>query len=349
MRWSILLWAAPILGGCVTDNGSGFVSSISAFSAAFTTQDNLEIDLMKDLVRKSNELEFISNHTYSCGSPSERYLIEAGYDYRQMNTRFSKKPKGYDALLATYNKQREKDALLKAIADYGESIKGIAAGYKDVHDNLTTIQADMDTLKSVSYLSEAQSMFSALGTVLKIADGLIAATEHGAIYDAAKTMQRPLQDTAKALKDEHVLAHLTETEARAFNHWDVCATERLRFIRDYFPPYYKPKHDDLYSSNKQGPPHLRFQGMAPTSVLDFAKEYHQYQLDREAFIARRPNYGDLIDAIVKANADILTVKPEDVPAAADQLVKLTSLVPAPTPSATTPAKTTTVASNKSSN
>ncbi|MCP3477633.1 hypothetical protein NLM33_46620 [Bradyrhizobium sp. CCGUVB1N3] len=346
MRWGILL-LAPMLGGCVTDNGAGFTSSISAFSAAFTTQDNLEVDLMKDLARKSNELEFVSNHTYSCGDPNDRYLIEAGYNYQQLDLRFAKKPKGYDALLAANKKEREKDALLKAIATYGSTIKGIASGYQALHDNLTTIQKDVDTLKSSAYLAEVAGMLGALSTVLKIADGVSSATEGAAIYDAARTMQPALQAAAKKLKDEHALANLTDSEAKAFSYWDSCATERLRFIRDYYPSYYKPKRADLYSYNDQGEPHLRFQGMAPTSVLDFAKEYRQYLLDREVFIARRPNYVGLIDAIVKANADIVTATPQDALAGASQLVGLTSLIPASAAPATTATKPTVVASNKS--
>ena len=35
------------------------------------------------------------------------------------------------------------------------------------------------------------------------------------------------------------------------------------------------------------------------------KEYRQYLLDREGFVARRPNFVNLIDAIVKANLDIV--------------------------------------------
>ena len=329
MRWAIYFLPA-ILAGCVTDNGSAFLNSTAAFQGAFTTQDNLEVDLMKDLVRKSNELEFVSNHTYSCGDPNDRYMVDAEFDYRSLDSRFAKK-KGYDELLQAYKKQREKNDLLKAIAEYGATIKAIAGGFQTAQDDLSTIQKDVDTLKG-GVLSASSGILTALSAVLKIAAGATAMGEEVAIHEAAVRMQSDLQDTAKKLKNEHVLASLSEPEATAFNYWDACAIERLTFIRDYFPSYYKPTPSALYNSNDGN--HLRFQGAERTSVLDFAKEYRQYLLDREAFIARRPNYSDLIDAIVKANADIVKASPQDVLAAASQLTNLTSSLPSTSTAAT---------------
>jgi hypothetical protein len=150
---------------------------------------------------------------------------------------------------------------------------------------------------------------------------------------AAIRMQSGLQDAAKKLKNEHVLADLTRDEAVAFSYWDACALERLRFVRDYYPTAYPPGRL-LVDSNH----HVKLQGMMQTSVLDFAKEYRQYLFDREGFIGRRPNYIGLVDAIVKANTDI--IKAPDSAAIIAALKALGTLTTAVEPAAVTLSKTT---------
>jgi hypothetical protein len=299
MRWAIFL-APALLCGCVTDNGTAFVASVAALPAALTTQDNLEFDLIKDLVRKSSELEFISSRTYSCGDPDDRYLISAEDDYRALAARYPKKKMGFDAITEARKKLREKNALLASIALYGTMMKALAADYQTAQDVLGAVKSDVDALKAGGGLSEAGTVLTALSAVLVIAQKSAGLLEAAEVQRAAIRMQNGLQDAAKKLKDEHVLAGLTRDEAVAFSYWDACALERLRFVRDYYPSVYPPGRILVDSKG-----HMKLQGMTQTSVLDFAKEYRQYLLDRETFIGRRPNYISVIDAIVKANADII--------------------------------------------
>jgi hypothetical protein len=332
MRWALLL-TPVLLGGCVTDNGAAFLTSVAGIPAALTAQDTLEVDLIKDLVRKSDELEFVSNHNYSCGDPNDRYLIDADYDYRSLTVRYSKKKIGFDALAATRKKQEESNALLKSIALYGATIKTIATNYKLSQDIISGIKGEVDALQKGGGLTAAGPVLTGLSALLSVINQVDLLGETAAIQKAAIGMQEGLQIAAKKLKDQQFLAALTNNEAIAFTYWDACANERLAFIRDYFYPVYNPSWKDTHSSSG----HLRFQGMTQTSVLDFAKEYRQYLLDREAFIARRPNYAGLMDAIVKANADI--VKAPDDAAIVAGMTSLTSLTSTIQPAAVTLAKT----------
>lgn len=300
MRWGVLLLPL-MLGGCVTDNGAGFIASISAFPTALSAQDNLEFDLIKDLVRKSSELEFVSAGTYSCGDPNDRYLIGADNDYQAIALRYPSKRQGFDAILETRNKLREQDTLLKAIALYGKTMSTLTADFQTAQDVLGGLKQEVDALKAGGGLSEAGTMLTAVSAVLVIAQKSAGLFEGAAVYEAAQRMQKDLSETAKKLKSRGVLSNLTRDEVVAFTYWDACALERLRFLRDYAPPVYPEGR--LVVDKKSG--HVKLQGTTLTSALDFAKEYHQYLLDREGFIARRPNYVNLMDAIVKANLDII--------------------------------------------
>ena len=289
-----------MLGGCVTDNGAAFLTSTTAFPAALTTQDNLEFDLIKDIARKSSELDFVSIGTYSCGDPNDRYLIDADYDYRAVAFRYPSKKQGFDAIVEARTKLRKKDKLLKAIALYGETMKTLTADYQTAQDALGGIKQEVDALKAGGGLSEAGTILTGLSAVLVIAQKSAGVAEGASVYAAALRMEKDLQDTAKKLKTEHVLATFTHDEAVAFSYWDACALERLRFLRDYAPPIYP---QGRVASDSDG--HVKLQGLTKTSALDFVKEYRQYLLDREGFVARRPNFVNLIDAIVKANLDIV--------------------------------------------
>lgn len=320
MRFAILTFAL-LLTGCVSDGGAAFVASIAAVPNALNTQDSLEFDLRKDLVRKSSELEFISSGSYSCGDPDDKFMIESGQYYRAINIRNPRKPVGYETVLAARKKLREKDALLIAFVVYGNEMKALTGDF-DFAGQLIGIASDqVAALKKGGGLSEAGVVLDGLSAVLAIAKSANAFSKEVAVRNAAQSMEKGLAVAAKKLADEHNLSRLTHDEVVAFAHWDGCATERLRFYRDWFLPLYKKP----IPIDRSG--HIGYQGVARSSVIDFSREYRQYQVDREAFIARRPNYFNLINAVLDANAKILAAPDRDaVIAAGKALVDATGNV-----------------------
>ncbi len=162
MRQLILLASALLLGGCGTngDLGASFVSKVQGFSAALTTQDNLEVDLLKDFVRKSEQLNFISDRTYTCGDPTDPYIQRAEVAYFSSNRRFT--PNGYSVLLKARQDLRTKIAILGTLASYGELISGIAQGFKDFDAALTKAKSLIGTVKPVAVEPEAAALLTGL-------------------------------------------------------------------------------------------------------------------------------------------------------------------------------------------
>jgi hypothetical protein len=310
-----------VTGGCVTDNGAGFISSIAAIPAALTSQDTLEFDLRKDLVRRSDELEFLSNGTYSCGNPNSRFMLDSEAFYRELENRNVKKPNGWSTVLEIRKKALEKDNLLRAVLVYGEQMKALTADFEFARSALGSIKSEVAALKAGGGLSEATTVLTGLQAVLTIAETSAGLAESAAVYQAASAMQDGLVVAANKLSKDQVLARLTRDEAIAFSYWDACQVERLRFIRDYFYPVYKPKT----MVNREGQP--LFAGMNRSSVIDFSREYRQYQIDREAFISRRPNFVSLINAVLEANKKILAAPGRDaILAAGKSLVDATTSI-----------------------
>lgn len=315
MRCLIIL-SCFLLAGCVTDNGAALVTSFGAVPAAFTAQDALEIDLLKDLARKSKELDFISSGRYSCGDPRDKYLADALEEYLMLNERdYSKKlkkNKNYKTLIKALEAQRAKIKILQAFLAYGDAIKAMQSDFDNAKETLTFIKASVDGLKSATVVSTADPVVAGISTALTLAIVAHGVSEQVAVIEFANRVDKDLKGAAKSLESDSVLAALNHEEALAFSYWDACAKERLNYIRDFYPPA-------RYSSVTN-----RFEGMTQTSVLDFAKEYRQYLLDREAFIARRPGYVGLIDAIIKANSDIMTAGKKDIAPFENQIVSLTT-------------------------
>lgn len=321
MKLFHLLLLCSLLTGCVTDNGAGFVATVSALPTALTSQDQLEFDLRKDLVRRSAELEFLSNGTYSCGDPNSAYILDSESYYRALEKRNAKKPDGWNTVVEIRKKQREKDDLLQAVLIYGEQMKALTADFEFARSGLATIRSQVAALQKGGGLSEAGTVLTGLNAVLQIAETSAGLAQSFAVVEAARAMQDGLVLAAKKLSADQVLARLTRDEAIAFSFWDACQTERLRFIRDWFYPVYKPR--TLVDRNG----HPLFQGMDRSSVIDFSREYRQYQLDREGFIARRPNFVSLISAVLEANKKILAAPDrEAILAAGKALVDATATI-----------------------
>ncbi|WP_244068417.1 hypothetical protein [Bradyrhizobium sp. Ce-3] len=321
MKRALAIAFSLLTAGCVTDNGAGFVDSVSAISSALTAQDTLEFDLRKDLARRSNELEFMSNGTYSCGEPKSSFIADSEEYYRDLNRRNVKKPIGWNVVLELRKKDRENDELLKAVLTYGNQMKALTSDFEYAKGLVGVIKGEVAALKQGGGLSDAGSVLTGLNAVLVIAEQSAGGFEAAAVQHAAAAMQEGLALAAKRLSADAVLAGLTKTEAIAFRYWDACQTERLRFYRDYYYPIRKQKE----FVNGDGQPY--YQGTAKSSVIDFAREYRQYQLDREAFISRRPNFVSLINNVVEANKKIIEAPDRDaILAAGKALVDTTTAI-----------------------
>lgn len=319
MRGAILVAFALGLSGCGTngDLGASFVSKVQGFSTALTTQDNLEVDILKDFVRKSEQLNFISYGTYTCGNPTDPYIIQAEADYFSANRRFT--PSGYTVLLKARQDLRTKITILATLSSYGDIISNIAKGYKNFDTALTKAKSLIATVKPVAVEPEAAALLTGLSAVIDIAQSIEKYSVETAIRAAAREMREPLQKTIKALNDRKTLLSLVGPESIAFSYWDACAQERLRFMRDRFPPLGLTNRNSAILAT-----HLN--GMQRTSVLDFAKEYAVYLGEREAFIGRRPDYPGLLKQIAQANSDLITMSPGDLVDAANNLGTLANSV-----------------------
>jgi hypothetical protein len=320
MRAMILLAASVLLGGCGTngDLGNSFVSKVQGFSAAIAAQDNLEVDLLKDFVRKSEQLNFISYGTYTCGDPKDAYIIEAETAYFSSNRRFV--PNGYSVLLKARQDLRTKMTILATLASYGEIISGIAQGYKNFDTSLTKAKSLIATVKPVAVDPEAAALLTGLSGVIDIVQAIEKYTVETAIRAAAFKMKEPLLKTVKALNDKKMLLSLVGPESLAFSYWDSCAQERLRFMRDYFPPLAvaEPRRSMILTT------HLN--GMQRTSVMDFAREYGSYLNERETFIGRRPDYVGLLKQIADANKALTTMSAGDLVDTANNIGTLANTI-----------------------
>jgi hypothetical protein len=274
MRGAILL-IAVFLGGCGTngDLGTSFVSKVQGFSAALALQDSLEIVLMKDFARKSEQLNFISVGTYSCGDPDDSFILEAERAYLDSNRRF--RQSDYAVILKARQDLRTKITILATLSSYGEIISGIAQDYKNIDAGLTKAKALIATVRPAAVDPEAALLLTGLQGVIDIAQAVEKYTVETATRAAALKMRDPLSKTVKALSDKKVLLSLIGPESIAFSYWDACARERLRFMRDFYPSILasEPKRSMILAT------HLN--GMQQTSVLDFAREFGDYLAERE--------------------------------------------------------------------
>lgn len=320
MRYGII-GVAILLAGCGTngDLGAPFVEKVSGFTSGLASQDSLEVDLMKDFARKSEQLRFISSETYSCGDPDDKLVQEIESYYRNASIRFRKTD--YAVLLQARTDLRSKDAILAALSSYGDLISDIAKKYKAVDATLTKANTVLSTFKGADLIPEAALILGGLQSALTIAQTIEKYTVETAIRAAAMSMTKPLSETVKALSQKKTLLSLTGPEALAFSYWDGCAVERLRFIRDYYPSILaKPgeKRDAILRS--------RLNGMERTSVMDFAREYANYLAEREGFVGRRPDYLALLKQITDANTALVTMSGDDLLDTANNVGTMTTSI-----------------------
>lgn len=284
------LIAAATLGGCAstTELGNSFSVSVTAFSGGITTSNQLVLDLEKDFVRKSEQLEYVSRGSYSCLNPRDPEVIRIEGDYR--TGRFNKVQK--DAIKAI----REKNAYINAILGYGEVIEAYVKQQADLGQKLDKWTAAIGTFSGLVSLPEAK-LFSAAATGI-IAD--IKAVNgyfyHENIKRYAIKIGPHLAANVNYLVKKRSLRDLTADEERAFQLWKACAEERLRFVQKYFPPVIGTQANTPYPA------------AAPSPVWDFMNAYKEYITERETFLGRKPDFGGLLQAIVDANNAIIEDK-----------------------------------------
>ncbi|WP_035645429.1 hypothetical protein [Bradyrhizobium sp. ORS 285] len=320
MRFSVLGFAV-LLAGCGTnaDIGNPFIEKVSAFSTALSAQDSLEIDLMKDFARKSEQLRFISYDTYSCGDPDDKVVQDLENYYRNASIRFRKTD--YSVLLEARTDIRSKDAILAALASYGDLISDISKQYKAIDTTIAKADKVIDTFKSSELIPEASLVLGGLKSVITIAQTIERYTAETAIRTAAVSMSAPLSQTLKALSKKKTLLSLTGPEALAFSYWDSCALERLRFIRDYYPSILtrtEAKQKEILK--------MHLGGTTRTSVIDFAREYSAYLSEREGFVGRRPDYLKLLKQIADANAELINLSGNDLLDVANNIGTMTTSI-----------------------
>jgi hypothetical protein len=296
MRW-LVLFSSFLLVGCagIEDLGVKFTTATSAFATSLDSDAALELDLIKDIRRKSEQLQFISLDSYTCGDPNDAYTKQASKLLQQSADKVKKQA------ITSLKKQL---AQIDLIIGYGETISKISQGSKDFDASTKKMSDASSTLSGLVSGPEATAVNTAVQAVITIVQTLEKYEVQIAVYYAAKAMNEQLVKSAQELKAHKNLKVLTYEEAKAYSHWESCALERLRFIRDYFPPVYLPGLSKTILTD--GRQHLR--GIMQSGVLDFTTAYSAFISEREQFLARRPDYESLIDAIVKANKDILDNK-----------------------------------------
>jgi hypothetical protein len=223
-------------------------------------------------------------------------------------------------LLEARTDVRSKDAILAALSSYGSIISDIAKQYKAVDTSLTKASTVLATFKGADIIPQAGLILGGLQSVLTIAQTIERYTVETAIRAAAVAMRKPLAETVKALRKKKTLLSLTGPEALAFSYWDACASERLRFIRDYYPSLLaKPGERDTILRS-------RLNGMDRTSVLDFAREYAAYLAEREGFVGRRPDYLALLKQIAEANEALVNMSGNDLLDTANNVGTMTTSI-----------------------
>ncbi|WP_316163445.1 hypothetical protein [Bradyrhizobium sp. SZCCHNRI20481] len=286
MRIGALI-AAAMLGGCAstTELGNSFSVSVTAFSGGITSSDQLALDLEKDFVRKSEQLEYVSRGSYSCLNPRDPEVIRMEGDYR---TGYRNKVQK-DAVKSL----REKNAYINAILGYGEVVEAYVKQQADLEQKLDKWTTAIGTFSGLVSLPEAK-LFSAAATSIigdiKAVNGYF---YHESIKRYANKIGPHLAANVNYLVKKRNLRDLTADEERAFQLWKACAEERLRFIRDNFPPAIGREAKTLYSA------------MAPSPVWDSMNAYKEYITERETFLGRKPDFGGLLKAIVEGNNAII--------------------------------------------
>jgi hypothetical protein len=299
MGWGIFMRYIVILALLFLTGCAGYAERIlNAQTASDKLRAELGADLdlqralRRDISRKNAELEFVSFGTYSCGPDTADYQKVRVYDRnpetaREQAERNKKAKKGKEEFL------RNKYADFETIMAYGDAL---SASIKD-RDERVKAYANLKTLIT-NYKGFIPSEFALLLKVLNDSVGLAQAVDERAfqldIVRIASFAEVPLQKARDRIVAKGIVKVLSSDEEKAFKEWDDCALDRLFFLREYNPP--RPP-----SYLKRAKLLENTAGESRSPVLLFTAEFKNYLNEREAFVARRPDYIGLIDAILEQN------------------------------------------------
>ena len=294
MRIGVIV-AAAALGGCANtvELGNSFSMTVTAFSGGITASNQLEIDLQKDFSRKSEQLEYVSRGSYSCGNPRDPEIQRIEVGGRTGALRVQK-----DALKSL----RTKNAYINAILGYGEVIEAYIKQQADLSAKLDKWSTALGTLSGLVNTPEVAAYTAIANSIIGDIKLLGQFVVHERIKQYAVRIGPHLAaNVAHLVKTRH-LRDLTAGEEHAYQLWSSCAKERLRFVQKYFPPTISMEATKPYPS------------IAPSPVWDFMMAYEQYITEREAFLGRKPDFAGLLEAIVNANNAIIEDKQDPLDA-----------------------------------
>jgi len=288
MRWGVFI-AAATLGGCAntTDLGNAFSITVTTFGSGLNAQNQLEVDLEKDFARKSEQLEYISKGSYSCGNPNDPEVQSIERRARANAIRIRK-----DAIKSL----RSKNAYINAILGYGETVAAIVKQQADLGATLDKWSSAIATYTAFAATPEAVLFASVSQSIIGDIKALSGFVSHEQIREYARKIQPHLAANVAYLIRKRSLRDLTASEEHAYQMWNACAKERLNFVQKYYPPTYGKERDNPYPS------------VAPSPVWDFANAYGEYIKEREDFIGRKPDFAALLRLIVEANEAIIEDK-----------------------------------------
>jgi hypothetical protein len=257
---------------------------------------DLRLALQKDIARKNAELSYISYNRYPCGPDNLEFAKYRIYDFTPP------KPKMRDDrvaarikfLLAQYSD-------LKVILDYGDALNAAIKDQATYAKRVTSLQGLVD-----SYKGFVPSEFAAALKLMRDAIGFagfgINQILQAKIIDIAITAEDGLKKSRQRMVDQGVFKALTQEESKLFRAWDVCAIDRLSFLRAYnpsSPPSYLWKGDADKATLL-----TRTAGENRSSVLDFAVAYRTYLDEKQAFVGQRQDYLSDVDQIIAKNSQI---------------------------------------------
>ncbi|MGM4921239.1 hypothetical protein [Tardiphaga sp. 813_E8_N1_3] len=290
MRILLLIGCSLFLTGCgsgAKDFGTTLGTAFDGLNTGLTAGANLEYQLYQDYKRKSEQLEFISLSTYSCGEPGTqtdktiRSKTNVGIKQAQ------------DQLIKTFHRLDLLIAYGKSVAEYRTSV--------------TTFAATVDGVKSATGAvtkftgPEAQVIGAAVISFAELAKVAYTESEATVLRALALDMKPELKKWVTSLKKNFV--RVSKPQLEAFHYWNGCALERLYYLRDTYPT--GPTKID-----SRGNTMLR--GVIKSTAVDFVAAYSDYIMERERFLAAMPNYNALLDAVIEANEKLIEVTPADI-------------------------------------
>jgi hypothetical protein len=255
---------------------------------------DLRLALQKDIARKSAELSYVSSNRYYCGPDNPDFASYRTYNFNPP------KPGSRDARVAA----RVKFLLshysdLKVVLDYGDTLTGAIGEQAAFKKKVAGLQSLID-----SYKGFVPSEFAIAVKLMRDAIGIVGFAEDQRltlkIVEIAREAEPGLKKARQRMINQGVIKALTTEESKLFRAWDVCALDRLHFLRAYdpaLPPQY------LWSGGRDTLL-VRTAGESRSPVVDFIALYKTYLDEKEALVGRKPDYLADIDKIIDANTKI---------------------------------------------